>query len=317
MPAGFTTCFSPSTAAPGHLSANGKKSYPDAAFRPLAVGALYPGIGRGLVADVLAAHAQGGAVSTVCTAHVVAGHGVVTDVLDVPTDTVSAQLEHLFSTGAPSAAKVGIVGHPATVQVVFRRLEEHLHGPLVLDLTLSGPSGEDVVGPRGVEALAEHLGRADLVTLRLRDAELIAGMEIPSLDDAQVAAQRIGSRGARRVLLRCGQLPTHYFDLESPPPAFAVDLFYDGSDFALFEAPYLGALPGVHGASSAFTMALLSHLHAHEPMQSAIQNAKIYVTEALRRRGQAPNPHAPHYFWKHDANAQRREKAEKSQPPEE
>lgn len=250
-------------------------------FRPLTIGALYPGLARGLHADVLATQALGGQAYPICTSHVVAGRGVVTDVLNVPTDTVSAQLEHVFETEAPTAAKIGIVGASPTVDVLFRHLE-NLSGPVILDLTLSGPSGEDIVEQTGLEKLVEHLSTPHLVAVRLTDAALLAGMEIPSLDDAQVAVQRIAQQGAENVLLRCGRLPTHFFDMEKEPPNYAVDLFYDGEDMALFEAPYLAGLEGLSGLSSGLLMPVLDDLQAGTSLEEALQEAKGRVTEALR-----------------------------------
>jgi hydroxymethylpyrimidine kinase/phosphomethylpyrimidine kinase len=250
-------------------------------FHPIAVGALYPGINRGLSADLFATQALSGRAFPICTAHVVAGDGVVTDVLNVPTDTVSAQLEHVFETRRPTSAKVGIIGASPTVDRVFEHLSR-LSGPVVLDLTISGPSGEDVLGQQGLERVTDHLSEPDLVTVRLTDASLIASMEIPSLDDAQVAAQRIAQQGAQRVLLRCGKLPTHFFDREADPPDYALDLFYDGEDFALFEAPYLSELDELHGASSGLLLPLLKQLQDGADLESALQKAKGRVSDALR-----------------------------------
>lgn len=271
-------------------------------FHPVCVGALYPGIERGLSADVLAVRAMGGQALPVCTSLVVAGRGTVTDVLDVPTDTIDAQLSHLFDTRCPTAAKVGILNHPATVESVFRHMNDALSGPFVYDLTLSGPSGEDIISQRALDAVHDHLSIPDLVTLRVHDAELIAGMEIPSLDDAQVAIQRIGQLGAAHVLLRCGRLPTHFFDVDSEPPDYAVDLFYDGDDFALYEAPYVPA-EDIHGASSAFLVALLRALSLDVPLTDALQAAKAYVTESLRHGREDASVDAPNYFWNRSQDA--------------
>ena len=268
-------------------------------FQPLTLGALYPGIERGLSADLLAARALGGQAFPVCTSLVVAGDGVVSDVLDVPTDSVDAQLEHLFQTRTPTGAKVSVVGHPATVEIIFQQLDAHLDGPLILDLTLSGPSGEDIINQRGIEALQDHLSSPDLVTIRLQDAKLLAGMEIPSLDDAQIAVQRLSQLGARRVLLRCGQIATHFFDQDANPPGYAVDLFYDGNDFALYEAPHLDEANKLHGASSAYLLALMHALTQDASMADGLQSAKAYVTEALRHGLARDSVAALDYFWKY------------------
>jgi len=264
-------------------------------FNPIVVGALYPGISRGLSADLLTTQALSGQAFPVCTAHVVAGSGVVTDVLNVPSDTVSAQLEHIFETRRPTSAKVGIIGAAPSVDRIFDHLDL-LDGPIVFDLTISGPSGEDVLGQQGLEAAADHLSTPDLVTLRLKDAALVAGMEIPSLDDAQVAAQRIAQQGAQRVLIRCGKLPTHFFDESATPPDFALDLFYDGDDFALFEAPYLDDLDDHHGASSGLLLPFLKHLQNGLDLEPALQKAKGRVSEALRAAQQESEERGPTFF---------------------
>jgi len=257
---------------------------------------LYPGIERGLKADLLATHSLGGTAYPVCTSHVVAGRGTVTDVLNVPSDTVSAQLEHIRATETPSAAKVGILGASPTVDILFDHLRE-MDGPVVFDVTLSGPSGEDILEQSGLDALVNRLGEADLVTIRRDDAELLAGMKIPSLDDAQVAVQRIEQQGAHRVLMRCGRIPTHHFDTESGPPDYAVDLYYDGDDFALFEAPFLEELDGLHGRSSGLLLPLLAHIQQGVAPEQALQKAKGTVTEALNAAQDAEVAVRSHTFF--------------------
>ncbi len=259
------------------------------------MGALYPAIERGLSADLHVALALGGRALPVCTSHIVAGHGHVADVLEVPSDTVAAQLEHVFSVEQPTGAKVGIVGSAASAEAAFRLLGQHLSGPLVLDLTLSGPSGEDLADGRVRQVFEKVLPLPDLVMLRRVDAELLVGMEIATLDDAQVAVQRVQRLGARHVLLRTGALPTSSFGAQEGE-AYHADLLYDGSDFALFEAPVLDLPAGVHGASSALSIAILHALWRGLPLQEAVQQGKRFVTDALRLRALSAIPDAPTYF---------------------
>ncbi|MEM1127693.1 MAG: bifunctional hydroxymethylpyrimidine kinase/phosphomethylpyrimidine kinase [Bacteroidota bacterium] len=271
-------------------------------FLPIVINALYTGIDRGLASDILAARALEGRALAVCTSIVVASHGQVTDVLDVPTDTIDAQLEHLLATSTPNAAKISIVGSSKNVEVIFKRLQQHLQGPILLDITLSGPSGEDIMGPKTLDALRPRLPEAGLVTIRQQDAALLAAMEIRSLDDAQVAVQRLHKLGARRVLLRCGDLPARFFEVDGTEPdgqdpstsPFMADLYYDGEEFNLFEAPRFDG-PHLHGASSALNMAILRELTANKPVVEALQTAKAYVTQALRAAHQAGLMDAPSY----------------------
>ena len=263
------------------------------AARPLAlIGALYAGGERGLTSDVLAARALGFAPLPVCTQLVMAGHGRVTDVTDVPTDTVAAQLEHTLATHDVAGVKVGILAGHQTAELVLD-LCETLKVPVVLDIVASGPSGETVLSAQGIDAVAARLGAATLVTVSRADAELITGGEIASLDDAQVAAQRISNRGARAVVIRCGMLPYRFYDAAEDPgmegaitentmASYSLDLAFDGQDFALFEAPLLPE-PTPEGASSAFALAALASLVDHRSIDEALQHAKQFATEAIRQ----------------------------------
>ena len=250
------------------------------------VGALYTGSTRGLDADMRATRGLGAEAFPVCTALVMASHGSVTDVTEVPADTVRAQLEHLTSTVNPQAMKIGVLGHHQSVEAVFRFAESYT-GSVVLDFVISGPSGETVLTERGIDTVVSYLGIPDLVLLSRQDAELVSGGEIQSLDDAQVAAQRIQRRGARRVLIKCGVLPVRFFEaVEDPggdghPEAFMTDLYYDGTDFALFEAPVIeGDIP--EGAASMHAVAMTLGLQGGSAPEEAIQRAKQIVTDFLR-----------------------------------
>ncbi len=252
---------------------------------PVAViGATYTVSERGLAADVLSARALGLAPLPVCTSIVVASGGTVTDVTDVPVDTVVAQLEHLRQSGTITGVKIGVLGGPKTVASVLDSVGSW-GVPVVLDVVASGPSGETVMEARGIDALVDRLGAATLVTMSKADAELVTNTQIESLDDAQVAAQRLHTRGARGVVIRCGSLPYRFYDAADDPGAdgpgpFFADLYYDGEDFALYEAPLLDAHPD--GASSAFALAALAGLVDGETAEVALQRAKRFATDAVR-----------------------------------
>jgi hydroxymethylpyrimidine/phosphomethylpyrimidine kinase len=262
----------------------------------LVVGALYAGDERGLASDVLCARALGMDPLTVCTSLVMAGHGRVTDVTEVPVDAVRAQLEHLRATSVPRGARIGVLADHRTAEAVLDAAVD-IDGPVVLDLAISGPSGETVLTTRGIDAVAELLGVASVVTLSRRDAELVTNGEITSLDDAQVAAQRITNRGARAVVIRCGPLPYRFTDAaEDPgeaaggdgaPVALSLDLCFDGEDFALYEAPLLPE-PTPTGAASAFSLAILRGLIDTGSLEAAVQQAKRFATESVRQALPAP-----------------------------
>ncbi len=262
----------------------------------LLAGALYPA--GGLLADSLASYAVRCRPRPVCTAIAMASDGVVTDVTDVPADTVRSQLEHLAHTSSFSGLKIGALAGHHTAEAVFAFCSTAA-GPVVLDVHLSGALGETLLTARGIEVLRRNLRTPDLVLIGRTDAELISGGEIGSLDDAQVAAQRIVKQGARALVIKCGQLPARHFDTQEGDgraEAYNTDLFYDGHEFALFEAPHMQGVR-TEGASSAFSVPILEALIRGLGPLEAVQEGKRFVTEALRATN-ALGPDAPlQYFW--------------------
>ncbi len=274
-----------------------------APFRPVLVGALYPVAERGLAADLAATRALGGTGYPVCTSLLLAGGGIVTDATDVPADTVSAQFEHIAKTADPTALKIGVLSSHTVADLVLR-FAEHFSGPTLLDLQLTGPSGETVLTRRGIEVVLDRLAVPELVVLDRADAEPLSGGEIASLDDAQVAAQRLVRRGARAVVIKCGTLPARHFESNldashETNDVFNADLYFDGQDFALFEAPHLAG-GRRDGASSVFALVTLQGLARGAPAQEALQEAKQFVTEGLRASQRLGPDASFQYAWRED-----------------
>jgi hydroxymethylpyrimidine kinase/phosphomethylpyrimidine kinase len=249
------------------------------------VGPLFAGSEYGLAADLAAARALGLEAHPVSTAIVAASRGRVSDVVEVPVDTVRAQLDHLRDTLDLRGIKVGaLVRGRAATEVL--RVVERLDLPVVLDVVVAGPNGETLLDNNGIDVLRASLDRFALVTAGRADAELLSGGEIRSLDDAQVAVQRLARLGARRVIVRCGRLPARFFEADDPggdgeAAPFDCDLYYDGEEFALFEAPHLDGAP-VEGAASALALAALAGLIEGRNPTDALQFAKRFVTESIR-----------------------------------
>ena len=94
---------------------------------------------------------------------------------------------------------------------------------------------------------------------------------------------------------RTGAAGYRFYDAADDPGAegggaFFADLYYDGEDFALFEAPLMSAHPD--GASSAFALATLKGLIAQASPEEALQAAKRFATDGVRQAAEVDG-HAP------------------------
>ncbi len=108
------------------------------------------------------------------------------------------------------------------------------------------------------------------------------------------------------MVIRCGTLPYRFYDAADDPGApggdgapvpYFADLYYDGEDFALFEAPNLDAIQP-DGASSAFALAALKGLIDGVSVEEALQSAKRFATESVRHALDVIGREARlHPFW--------------------
>ncbi|OZC02778.1 bifunctional hydroxymethylpyrimidine kinase/phosphomethylpyrimidine kinase [Rubricoccus marinus] len=267
----------------------------------LCIGALYTGSERGLASDILASRARGFTPVTICTAIVVASHDAVTDLTEVPVDTVYSQLEHVHQAVDIAGVRIGILGSDRNAKAVLE-WASGVDVPVVLELVASGPSGETVLPARGIDVVAEHLAVADLVLVSRQDAELVTGGEITSLDDAQVAAQRFSNRGAKGVLIDCGVLPARFYDAADDPGGdsaaspLASYLYFDGEDFALFEVPSQAA---PIGRESLFAITAVTRLSQGDSIEVALQAAVRETVEATRHATPiAGGEPALNYAWR-------------------
>jgi hydroxymethylpyrimidine/phosphomethylpyrimidine kinase len=262
------------------------------------VNALYTGSDRGLLADLFAADALAFAAYPVCSALVMASRGRVTDVTEVPADTVGAQLEHLATTAGVSGIKAAVMPNHSIVDAVMT-FADRAQVPLIVDVRLSGPSGETVMTARAMDRMSELLDRTSLLIMRADEAAVFTGGEITSLDDAQVAAQRAFRRGAKQVVIRCGTLPARFHDAAEDPGndenRLNADLFFDGEDYALFETPVV--LDAPDGGDDAYGTAILQQLISGESAITALQHATRFVAEAQRSATDNPLPRLG-YGWK-------------------
>ena len=260
--------------------------------------ALYPQ--RGLTSAIAAGSALGLGVYPVCTALAAVSHGRATDITEVPSDAVRAQLEHYAAAVPTQGVLVGALGGHDAVGSAFD-FAASAKAPFVLDLEISGPYGVTLLDARGIDALADRLDEPDIVIASATDAELMSGGAIESIDDAQVAAQRIVRKhGVRAVVIKCGVLPARHFGKNGAHgEPFSSDLYFDGSEFALFEAPYLGGMR-TDGASSAFSVAILKALADGKRPLEAVQDGKRYVSDVLRAT-QEVGSDAPMQYFAHAA----------------
>jgi hydroxymethylpyrimidine/phosphomethylpyrimidine kinase len=142
--------------------------------RVLAVGGSDSGGGAGISADVKTLHALGVHAAIVVTAVTAQSSLAVTDVHDVPVDSVRAQLDAVLSDHCADVVKTGMLSHPGAVLAVVEAIQGR---PLVVDPVGVSSTGQALLAPAALDLLRSRLlPVATVVTPNLAEVAALTGV---------------------------------------------------------------------------------------------------------------------------------------------
>lgn len=248
------------------------------------------GGGAGIQADVKSMEANGVFAASVIVAATAQNTQEVTASHDLPTDFVAAQIDAVVDDLDVAAFKTGMLSSSAIIETVAERVETKELSPLVVDPVMISKSGFKLLQDEAIGALREELiPKATVITPNVHEASHLAEREVRSVDDAKAAAEALFALGANAVLVKGGHLPD---------ASEAVDVLYDGASFRTFTAPRIDT-DHTHGTGCTYASAIAAHLAHGCDLPTAIERAKRYVTNAIRRAlplgaGRGPTNHFFH-----------------------
>jgi hydroxymethylpyrimidine/phosphomethylpyrimidine kinase len=259
----------------------------------LSIAGSDPSGGAGIQADLktfAALGCYGMAALTALTAQNTRG---VTAVHVPPPAFVAAEIDAIFADIRVDAVKLGMLADASVVEAVALRLAAHGAPNIVLDPVLVATSGDSLGAPGVVEAMLRHLvPMAAVITPNLPEAARLADMALASdVEAMREVARRLVARGARAVLVKGGHLGGEA----------AVDVLFDGTTMRDFSSPRVDTR-NTHGTGCTLSSAIAASLAKGLPLPAAVEAAKAYLTEALRRshelsvgsgQGHGPVQHMP------------------------
>jgi hydroxymethylpyrimidine/phosphomethylpyrimidine kinase len=251
------------------------------------------GAGAGIQADLktFAAHGVYGTVAiTAVTAQNTLG---VTTWQPLPSELVTAQIEAVAGDFRINAVKVGMLATAAIVEAVAAAIEALDLPQVVVDPVMIAKSGDRLLEPEALEAMrAELLPRAHILTPNVPEAEVLGGLRITSLHDMRRAGRRIRELGPRVVVVKGGHL--HLPD--SPHEVIDV-VCMEGGEHEL-RAERI-ASRSTHGTGCTFSSAISANLALGLADFQAIEEAKSYLTGAIRHAPGLGQGHGPlNHFWR-------------------
>ena len=228
--------------------------------------------GAGIQADLKSFAALGVYGASVMTALTAQNTRGVTGIHQVPPDFVTAQIDAVFSDLAVGAVKIGMVAQLATIDAIAAGLARWKPKHVVLDPVMVATSGDRLLAADAVEALRKKLvPRASLITPNLPEAA--------ALLDEPVAASEAEIEGQGRRLLAMG-CPAVLIKGGHGQGAESIDYLVTANRVVALSAPRI-ATKNTHGTGCSLSSAIAAGLAKGEDMETAVRNAKAWVSAAI------------------------------------
>jgi hydroxymethylpyrimidine/phosphomethylpyrimidine kinase len=245
------------------------------------------GGGAGIQADLrtFAFHAVHGTSAITCvTAQNTLG---VSRVDALPPEAVVAQMEAVVSDIGVQAAKTGMLLNQEIIAAVATQVEQLNLTTLVVDPVMVSRTGAQLIGDEAIAILRSALiPLATIVTPNRYEAQILADMEIHTLEEMQTAARQIYQSGAKAVLVKGGGMSGE---------VRGVDVWFDGQQMEILSTALVDTR-NTHGTGCTLSAAIAANLAIGKTPLTATRLAKDYVTTALRHalsigHGQGPVGH--------------------------
>lgn len=192
-----------------------------------------------------------------------------------PVEFLRLQLDAVLSDMPVAAVKTGMLATEAIVRTVAVDAAMGRLPNLVVDPVLVSSTGARLLAEGAERAYLDDLfSHALVVTPNRREAAVLLGREVTSVDDAQRAAVDLGHYGPTWVVVKAGQADT--IDAE------AVDIVVEVArgEVSELRRPWV-ATRNDHGTGCSFAAATAAALSHGANVLDALNTAKAFVYEGL------------------------------------
>ncbi|WP_034451088.1 bifunctional hydroxymethylpyrimidine kinase/phosphomethylpyrimidine kinase [Butyrivibrio sp. AE2032] len=226
--------------------------------------------GAGIQADIKTMTMNGVYAMSAITALTAQNTTGVTGIMEVTPDFLAAQLDAVFTDIYPDAVKTGMVASSDLIRVIAEKIRQYNAKNIVVDPVMVATSGAKLISDDAIETLkSELLPLADVITPNIPEAEVLSGLTIRNEEDMVNAAKAINGRFGCSVLCKGGHQIND-----------ANDLLYRNGGYVWFKGKRIDN-PNTHGTGCTLSSAIASNLAKGEDMDSAVKNAKDYISGAL------------------------------------
>ncbi|MFA9378512.1 MAG: bifunctional hydroxymethylpyrimidine kinase/phosphomethylpyrimidine kinase [Lachnotalea sp.] len=227
--------------------------------------------GAGIQADLKTMTANGIYSMSVITALTAQNTTGIFDIMDVPKEFVSKQIDCIFTDIFPDAVKIGMVSNVSNISVIADKLEEYNATNIVIDPMMVSTSGSKLLEKEAADSLiCKLLPLATIITPNIPEAEVLSGCKITSSQDMITAAKIISKKYKGAILVKGGHQQND-----------ANDLLYIDGEIKWFKGERINN-PNTHGTGCTLSSAIACGLAKGYSLEKSVEEAKEYISNALK-----------------------------------
>lgn len=226
-----------------------------------------PSGGAGIQADIETLTALGCQAATAISCLTIQDSRDVQELLPLPPEQITRQVETLFQDYPISVIKIGLIGSAEAALAIGDLLTRHPGIPVVLDPILAAGGGTPLAGEALLEVLLERIiPHTTIATPNSREARHLARRT--ALDDC---ARELLARGCGAVLIT----GTHEASREVVNTLYRPDVPRHSERWPRLEASY-------HGSGCTIASAIAAGLAHRRSLVEAVSEAQRYTWNSLR-----------------------------------
>ena len=241
--------------------------------------------GAGIQADIKTITAHRMYAMSAITALTAQNTTGVYGIFESTPEFVGQQLDCIFEDIRPDAVKIGMVSNSRIIDVITEKLIQYKAENIVVDPVMVSTSGSRLICDEAMHALVSKLmPLATVITPNIPEAAALCGFEIKNEEDMIRAAREISTFLDAAIMVKGGHLVND-----------AIDLLYKDGIIHWFRSERINN-PNTHGTGCTLSSAIACNLADGRSLVESIENAKYYLTGALKAgldlgKGRGPLDH--------------------------
>lgn len=195
----------------------------------------------------------------------------VQDVHHLPLSMIESQLNSVIDDVSAQGFKTGMIANIDMMKVIKDKIP-YLNAPYVMDPVMVTTSGDTLIDEDARSFIRDELlPMTTVVTPNIPEAEHLLERKIETIEDMKKAAKDIVTTlGAKAALVKGGHFKGD-----------ATDFLYDGNDFYSYSVKRINT-KNTHGTGCTLSAAITAYLSKGKSLTEAVQQAKKYVTLAIK-----------------------------------